>query len=236
MRTKDVPRDGALGKARPRLSYANVVSTLALFAAVGGSSYAATQISGSSIRNRSIPGNKLVLHGVTAKEINPAKLVVPQALSVKNVFVTKHHGVHRAADNPHATADSGSSILLLNYGQSATVLTDGDYTFTATCDQRSDPEGPTPTLAITMQTTVPDTFVVQGSQTIQPGQSATIVAGSPPDWMTLPGISKTGPWAFGGGTTLVTAPTGPTVNVAVSAYGFDYAGANCFASMYGIGQ
>ncbi len=44
----------------PRLSYANVVATLALFVAVGtGGAYAASKINGSSIRDRSIPASKI---------------------------------------------------------------------------------------------------------------------------------------------------------------------------------
>src|SRR4051812_40719825 len=42
-----------------RLTYANVMSTVAVFIALGGSSYAAVRISGSSIRNHSIAGKKL---------------------------------------------------------------------------------------------------------------------------------------------------------------------------------
>ena len=43
----------------PRLSYANVVATLALFIAVGGVSWAATKINGSTIKKKSIPLNRL---------------------------------------------------------------------------------------------------------------------------------------------------------------------------------
>ena len=48
-----------LAKLRQRLTYANVMSTLAVFIALGGSSYAAMTISGSSIKDRSIPAKKL---------------------------------------------------------------------------------------------------------------------------------------------------------------------------------
>lgn len=39
---------------RPRLSYANVVSTLALFLALGGTSYAALVVTGKNIRNNTV--------------------------------------------------------------------------------------------------------------------------------------------------------------------------------------
>ena len=56
-------------RLRPRLSYANVMSTMAVFVALGGSSYAAVTINGSSIRNRSIPGAKLRHDTLTGRQI-----------------------------------------------------------------------------------------------------------------------------------------------------------------------
>ena len=43
-------------KLRRRLTYANVMSTLAVFIAFGGSSYAVTQIGSQDIANNSIRG------------------------------------------------------------------------------------------------------------------------------------------------------------------------------------
>jgi hypothetical protein len=47
-----------------------VVATLALFVALGGSAIAVTQIDGSQIRDRTIPGKKLKFHTVTSSEIS----------------------------------------------------------------------------------------------------------------------------------------------------------------------
>lgn len=67
-------------KRRPRLTYANAMSTIAVFIALGGSSYAAVTINGSSIRNRSIPGAKLRPDTLTGKQIRESKLArVPRA-------------------------------------------------------------------------------------------------------------------------------------------------------------
>jgi hypothetical protein len=67
-------------KRRPRLTYANAMSTVAVFIALGGSSYAAVTINGSSIRNRSIPGAKLRHDTLTGKQIRESKLArVPRA-------------------------------------------------------------------------------------------------------------------------------------------------------------
>src|SRR5512133_2554683 len=69
-----------LAKLRSRLTYANVMSTLAVFIALGGSSYAAFTIDGSSIKNRSIPARKLRHNALTGREIKESALArVPRA-------------------------------------------------------------------------------------------------------------------------------------------------------------
>ena len=69
-----------LTKLRQRLTYANVMSTLAVFIALGGSSYAALTISGSSIENRSIPAKKLKRNSLTTREVRESRLSrVPRA-------------------------------------------------------------------------------------------------------------------------------------------------------------
>ena len=54
-------------KLRP--SPALILAALAIFVAFGGTAYAAASIKGSLLVNRSVPGVKLKLHTVTAKEI-----------------------------------------------------------------------------------------------------------------------------------------------------------------------
>jgi hypothetical protein len=64
---------------RQRLTYANVMSTLAVFIALGGSSYAALRISGRNIENRSIPAEKLKRNSITGREVRESRLNVPFA-------------------------------------------------------------------------------------------------------------------------------------------------------------
>jgi hypothetical protein len=61
-------------RVRQRLTYANVMSTLAVFIALGGSSYAALTISGSDIQNRSIPAKKLKRNSITGREVRESRL------------------------------------------------------------------------------------------------------------------------------------------------------------------
>jgi hypothetical protein len=65
-----------------RLSYANVVATLALFVALGGTGYAASQLTGRDIKNRSISRVDIKKNALTGTEINESKLKqVPNALN-----------------------------------------------------------------------------------------------------------------------------------------------------------
>jgi hypothetical protein len=69
-----------LEKLRHHLTYANVMATIAVFIALGGSSYAALTISGSDIRNRSIAGKKLKRNTLTGKQVRESRLSrVPRA-------------------------------------------------------------------------------------------------------------------------------------------------------------
>jgi hypothetical protein len=69
-------------RLRHHLTYANVMSTLAVFIALGGSSYAAVTLSGSKLKHRSVPGAKLKRNSVTNLEVRESRLGrVPRAAS-----------------------------------------------------------------------------------------------------------------------------------------------------------
>lgn len=71
---------------RQRMTYANVMSTLAVFIALGGSSYAAVTISGRNIKNRSIAAAKLKRNSLTGREIRESRLGrVPRAVTADRV-------------------------------------------------------------------------------------------------------------------------------------------------------
>lgn len=125
--TTDEPAKGnhVLHRFRKRLTYANVMSTLAVFIALGGSSYAAFTINGSSIKNRSISGTKLRKNTLTGVHIKESRLArVPRAkrantlggvtaadLKVKcpeDTFPTADVCVERT---PRAAASYGSAVL-----------------------------------------------------------------------------------------------------------------------------
>jgi hypothetical protein len=61
-------------RLRRHLSYANVIASLALFAALGGSAYAASQINGNNIVKHSIGANKLKNETITSKQVKKNSL------------------------------------------------------------------------------------------------------------------------------------------------------------------
>lgn len=82
-------------KSKFRISPASLLALVALFAALGGTSYAAIQINGKDLKNKSVPGKKLknkTIAGakvkgntLTGKQINEAKLAtVPSATNATN--------------------------------------------------------------------------------------------------------------------------------------------------------
>lgn len=63
-----------------RLTYANVMATVAVFLALGGGAYAATQITGKDVKNRSLRGKDLKRNTITGKEVAESRLRrVPRA-------------------------------------------------------------------------------------------------------------------------------------------------------------
>jgi hypothetical protein len=65
---------------RRRLTYSNVMATVAVFIALGGSSYAVTRISGSQLKNNSVVGKKLKRNTLGGTRIKESRLgLVPHA-------------------------------------------------------------------------------------------------------------------------------------------------------------
>jgi hypothetical protein len=65
---------------RRRLTYSNVMATIAVFIALGGSSYAVTRISGSQLKNNSVPGKKLKRNTIGGSKVKESRLGrVPRA-------------------------------------------------------------------------------------------------------------------------------------------------------------
>jgi hypothetical protein len=62
-----------LARLRSRLSYANVVATLALFVALGGSAVAASQITGDQVKDGSLTGDDIKNESIKSKDVSELK-------------------------------------------------------------------------------------------------------------------------------------------------------------------
>jgi len=69
-----------VARLRRHLSYANVMATLAVFIALGGSSYAVATLNGKQLKNRSVRASKIARNSLTGTEIRESRLgQVPNA-------------------------------------------------------------------------------------------------------------------------------------------------------------
>ena len=73
---------------RPRLTYANVLSTLALFVALGGGAYAASQLPNDSVgtpqlKDNAVTSRKVKDHTVVRKDVAGGQFATPQQLAGK---------------------------------------------------------------------------------------------------------------------------------------------------------
>lgn len=90
-----------------RLSYANVVSTLALFAALGGGAYAAVQLPAKSVgtrqlKNKAVKRVKIAKHAVTGQKIGPNAVTGPKV---------EESTLSRVPEAQHANKATDSGLL-----------------------------------------------------------------------------------------------------------------------------
>jgi hypothetical protein len=135
------------------------VALLALFVALGGVGYAASQINGKKLKNRSVAAKKLKKHTFTGTEIDKSKLgVVPKAAAAGNAANANNAGHAGSADKAtnadkaknadHATsADTADKLSdrtfrSISYSKTesptdsgTTILSAGPLTLKARCTQ-----------------------------------------------------------------------------------------------------
>jgi hypothetical protein len=86
-----------------RLSYANVVASLALFAALGGSSYAAISITGAQVRDGSLTGRDVRDGSLTGRDVRDKSLLARDFKSGQLPAGPAGAEVRRAFRGPRAT-------------------------------------------------------------------------------------------------------------------------------------
>jgi hypothetical protein len=93
-----------------RQSPALLVSLIALFAALGGTVYAAKKINGKSIRAKSLPGNRLAPRSVPANRLKPGVLAGTRLSGQLSGADINEHTLGQVPRAAHAeTADSAQS-------------------------------------------------------------------------------------------------------------------------------
>jgi hypothetical protein len=130
-------REPMLARLRRRLSYANVVATLALFIALGGSSYAALTITGQNVRDGSLTGKDIKRNSLTGRQIKEGRLdTVPRArnsarlggLSAQRLLLKCPQGTIPAADvcvETQARPPASYTTAVLECGSTDSTRTPG---------------------------------------------------------------------------------------------------------------
>jgi hypothetical protein len=117
-------------RVRPHLSFANVVACLALFVALGGSAYAASQINGSKIVKHSIGGNKLKSETLTSKQIKKGSLN-SSVINLSTLGTVPSAQTAATATNA-STANSATTASTANTATTATKATSAQTADSAT--------------------------------------------------------------------------------------------------------
>jgi len=126
---------------RKRLTYANVMSSIAVFLVLGGASaYAAKKIGSNEIKGNSITTGKIKKNAVTASKIKKNSITT---VKIKNGAVTGPKiNLSTVGTVPSATTATTASNLVgqqsffikLNPGQIQTIATNGPVSLVAVCE------------------------------------------------------------------------------------------------------
>jgi hypothetical protein len=122
-----------------RLNYANVIATLALFLALGGTGYAVTTIDGSDVQNGSLTGADIQNSSLSGKDVKTGSLqgsdVQRNSLDGSDIAEAEL-GTVPNAQTVDGTEVESSPLVKIAENQSAVLLRQGPFTFTAYCLQR----------------------------------------------------------------------------------------------------
>lgn len=115
---------------RTRLTYSNVMASIALFVALGGSSYAAVKISGKDVRDNSLTGKDIRNGSLSGKDLKSNAIPPTRWLLLNGAgdieeqsggfTVVSKPGINgQPATNPNVYVNAGSSLV--RHGLTATV-------------------------------------------------------------------------------------------------------------------
>ena len=122
-----------LAKLRRRLTFANVVSVLALFVALGGSSYAAIKVTGKNVKNSSLTGADIRNSSLTSSDVKNRSLLA------RDFKTGQLPAGPRGADGANGT--NGFGLLSYPFGQEDVDNGDAASSGVVTCDPGTFPTG-----------------------------------------------------------------------------------------------
>jgi hypothetical protein len=190
-----------LGWLSGRVTFANVSALLALFVALGGSSYAAIRVGSEQIANNSIRSKDIKNNQIRGKDIRKGtvrgtdvrdgdlkgKDVRDDTISGDDVKESSLGAVPNAALAANAAALGGKpssaylgsdklvrTVLRLSRGQTKTVISSGPFTWRASCSTDANHGGPR--LVVTIATSEAGNFA--GGFDNNNGEAATVAPGS----------------------------------------------------------
>ncbi len=201
-----------------KLTYANVMATIAVFIALGGTSYAALTISGNQIKNRSIPAVKIKRGALTSKEVRSARV----STRTRQLYVSKPRRKARASST--SGPDLTSSIVKLSVGETKTVLAAGPFQVLAKCVYNSSINSPSTAMLATSDEpgTLTDAWFDENGR-INPGETSVLARATESGTINISPERAT-----------FIAPDGQTLQVRYI-YGQNALGADCFASAFAVG-
>jgi hypothetical protein len=110
-----------INRLRPRITYANVVSSLCLFILLGGGAYAATQLAPGSVGTKQLKDNAVISkkvkdHALTAKDVKAGQFVpaakLPGLVRGPGRLISAGFIGTTRARSPFVTAPGGLAITL----------------------------------------------------------------------------------------------------------------------------
>jgi hypothetical protein len=221
----------AFGRVGAHLSFANVTAVLALFVALGGSSYAAVRIGSNEIADNSIRGrdiHKNTIRGTDVRDDDIKGRDIRDNTIAGADLKESSLGIVPSAQDAHTVAGKSASAFLasdrqsrtglikLAHGDSRTVASSGPFTWTAAC---SDDGGGNTRLTVTVESTEANAFV----GAFDPSLSGAVSPGSP---ATVFDNATTGPIYTIGFALSAVAPSG-AAPTGLAFVGLQVAGADC---------
>ncbi len=136
-----------MSRIRPKLTYANVMATIAVFIALGGASYAAIKLPKNSVgskqlKKNSVTGAKVKDRSLTGADINASNLgVVPSAQAAAHAdSATSAAFADKAGQAANATTAAGLTMRRIFYAPptaspaSTPILSLGGLSLSASCN------------------------------------------------------------------------------------------------------